>query len=92
MKRATVTLPDDLKIRLDTYLAAQPVAPSFSKVVQTALEAFLSEHELQRALRERDYRPPQGFPDFPVFKGSGKSDISINHDAYLADAHLEPSA
>ena len=86
MKRATVTLPDDLKIRLDTYLAAQPVAPSFSKVVQTALERFLEEQTMQQELEKRGYEPPRWPVTFPVDeKGSGKRDISVNHDKYLAE-------
>ena len=86
MKRATVTLPDDLKIRLDTYLAAQPVTPSFSKVVQTALERFLEEQTMQQELEKRGYEPPRWPVTFPVDeKGSGKRDISVNHDKYLAE-------
>ena len=84
MKRATITLPDDLNERLNAYLKAQPVAPSLTKVMQAALEQFLRTQDLQRELAERGYKPPLRWPvTFPVDEqGSGRSDISVNHDAY----------
>lgn len=89
MKRATITLPDELNKRLNAYLEAQPVQPSLTKVMQAALEKFLDE-QVQTELAKRGYRPPTGFPDFPIFeKGSGKSDISFNHDKYFAEAFKE---
>ncbi len=84
MKRATITLPDDLNERLEAYLKAQPVAPSLTKVMQTALEQFLKEQDMQRELAKRGYKPPLKWPiTFPVDEqGSGRADISVNHDAY----------
>ena len=91
MKRVTVTLPDDLAEQLEVYMNAQTVAPSLTKVMQTALEKFLDEQELQRELAKRGYKPPSKWPvNFPVFEeGSGKTDISINHDKYFAEATKE---
>ncbi len=87
MKRITVTLPDELEQRLDTYRKAQLVTPSLTKVVQKALESFLDNWTRQE-LEKRGYEPLSRWPvNFPVFeKGSGKRDISINHDKYLAEA------
>lgn len=86
MKRATITLPDELNGRLNAYLEAQPVPPSLTKIMQTALEQFLQQQERQRELTQRGYKPPSKWPvTFPVDEqGSGKADISINHDAYFA--------
>ena len=86
MKRITVTLPDALEQRLDIYRKAQPVKPSLTKVVQEAAENFLDDWTRQE-LEKRGYELPSQWLDFPVFeKGSGKRDISINHDKYLAKA------
>ena len=87
MKRITITLPDELEQRLNTYRKAQSVPPSLTKVVQTALENFL-EDWTRRELEKREYKPPSRWPvTFPVDEeGSGKRDISINHDNYLAEA------
>ena len=87
MKRIAITLSNELEQRLDAYRKAQSVPPSLTKVVQTALESFL-EDWTRRELEKRDYEPPSRWPvAFPVDeKGSGKEDISINHDKYLAEA------
>ena len=74
MKRATVTLPDDLAEAVESYTQAQSVPPALTAVVQTALREYLRERGFLRT-----YRPlklePLGI--------SGRSDISINHDLYL---------
>ena len=87
MKRVTITLPDDLNERLEAYLTAQPVPPSLTKVVQTALKQFLDE-QMQAELAKRGYKPTKNFPDFPIFeKGSGESDLSIHHDKYFVEPY-----
>ena len=85
MKRATITLPDELNERLNAYLEAQLVQPSLTKVMQTALKKFL-DAQMQTELVKRGYKSPTGFPNFPIFEQwSGKSDLSINHDRYFAE-------
>ena len=75
MKRATMTFPDDLAEAMDNYAQAQEVPPSLTTVVQTALREYLRGRGFLR-----EYRPLKITP-----KGnSGRSDVSINHDAYLA--------
>jgi metal-responsive CopG/Arc/MetJ family transcriptional regulator len=81
MKRVTVTLPDSLEQELDAYLAKQETPPSISTVLQVALREYLH----SQRLREREYRPGRGVLKLPVAEeGSGKSDVSINHDKYFA--------
>jgi hypothetical protein len=41
MRRATITVPDDLARALDAFIAAQPARPSLTSVVEAALEAYL---------------------------------------------------
>ncbi|MFP3940510.1 MAG: hypothetical protein ACLF0P_09415 [Thermoanaerobaculia bacterium] len=43
MRRATITLSDELEAELEEYLAAQEVPPSLTSLVQAALGSFLSE-------------------------------------------------
>jgi len=75
MKRATVTLPDDLAEAVDNYLQAQEAPPALTTVVQTALRDYLGQRGF---LVSR-----QPFRMSPVGR-SGRSDIGREHDAYLA--------
>lgn len=74
MKRATVTLPDDLADAVESYTRAQNVPPALTAVVQTALREYLRERGFLRT-----YRPLKLEP----LGDSGRSDISVNHDLYL---------
>jgi hypothetical protein len=74
MKRATMTLPDELAEAVERYVKAQEVPPALTTVVQAALREYLRERGFLRT-----YRPLKITP-----KGdSGRSDVSINHDLYL---------
>jgi len=48
MRRATITLPDDLEAEVDSYLAEQEAPPSLTALVQAALRRFLGERRSQR--------------------------------------------
>lgn len=76
MKRATVTLPDDLAEAADNYLRAQEAPPALTTVVQAALREYLGERGFLRKRRPLKIRPAK--------HGSGSSDGSVNHDLYLA--------
>lgn len=76
MKRATMTLPDDIAQALENYTQAQEAPPSLTTVVQAALRQYLSDRGYLRV------RKP--FKITPAQKGSGHRDISQNHDRYLA--------
>ena len=74
MKRATMTLPDDLAQAVDEYVQAQEAPPALTTVVQAALREYLRERGYLRT-----YRPLK-----ITAKGrSGRSDVSENHDLYL---------
>jgi hypothetical protein len=75
MKRATVTLPNDLAQAVGDYIQAQEAPPALTTVVQAALREYLRERGFMRT-----YRPLR---ISPAKKGSGRSDVSQNHDLYL---------
>jgi len=77
MKRATVTIPDDLVKAMEDYTRTQEVRPPLTAVVQVALREYLRERgylPARRALRIR-----------PSSRGSGRHDTSEAHDRYLAE-------
>jgi hypothetical protein len=76
MKRATMTLPDDLAEAVDNYLQAQEAPPALTTVVQAALREYLGERGFLRKRGPLKIRPAK--------RGSGRSDGSENHDLYLA--------
>ena len=76
MKRATVTIPDDLAKAFDSYVRAQEARPPLTAVVQAALRQYLT---------ERGYLRPAGpLRITPVKRGSDRRDVSQAHDRYLA--------
>ena len=77
MKRATMTLPDDLAKAVDEYVRAQEAPPPLTAVVQAALREYLRERGFLR-----QYRP---LKITPAPRGSGRSDVSVNHDRYFAE-------
>lgn len=70
-----MTIPDDLAEAMENYVRAQEVPPALTAVVQSALREYLRERGFLRA-----YRP---LKITPAKKGSGRSDVSQNHDLYL---------
>jgi len=74
MRRATITLPEDLAKAVDDYVKAQDAPPALTAVVQASLREYLRGRGFLR-----EYRPLKITP-----KGnSGRSDVSQNHDLYL---------
>ncbi|MGH3087791.1 MAG: hypothetical protein ACRDSJ_10810 [Rubrobacteraceae bacterium] len=89
MKRATITIPDDLEAKLEEYVRSQDVPPALTAVVQAALREFLEKRE---RFGGREVRPAsEPLRITPAEKGSGLSDVSINHDEYFAEAAYEDS-
>jgi hypothetical protein len=76
MKRATMSLPDDLAEAADNYLRAQEVPPTLTAVVQTALQEYLRERGFLQVRRRLKIGPAR--------RGSGRSDVTESHDLYLA--------
>ena len=76
MKRATITIPDDIEAALEAYVKRQEVPPVLTSITQAALREYLA---------RRGFAPPvKPFVITPANKGSGKRDISLRHDEYLA--------
>ncbi len=82
MKRATITISDDLEAKLNSYMGAQDAPPSLTGIVEAALRRFLEEKQLESRQYRRARRP---FSITPAEKGSGRTDVSIEHDRYLAE-------
>jgi len=76
MRRATITLNDDLEASLDAYVRQQAASPALTAVVQAALREFLER-------RGFDAKPKR-LRVTPARKGSGVRDASVDHDRYLA--------
>jgi len=76
MRRATVTIPNELAEAVEAYVRAQEAPSPLTAVVQAALRQYLTE---RGSLRE-------GTPLVitPARKGSGRHDVSRAHDRYLA--------
>lgn len=49
MKRATITLTDELEAELEAYRAGQEVPPSLTSLVQVALRSFLDQRRSHRS-------------------------------------------
>jgi len=76
MKRATITLPDDIEQALEQFVAEQAVPVQLTAVVQSAVREYLG---------ERGYLPsPAVLRIRPARRGSGKNDVSVSHDQYLS--------
>ncbi len=74
MKRATITLPDDLAEAMDKYVSAQEAPLALTTVVAAALQEFLFQRGFLPAFKSLKIAP----------KGdSGRRDVSRNHDLYL---------
>jgi hypothetical protein len=76
MKRATITINDDLETALESYVRSQEAPPALTAVVQAALGEYLA--------RRGAAPPSHPLRITPAKKGSGKSDISLRHDRYFA--------
>jgi hypothetical protein len=76
MRRATMTFPDDLAEAVDSYRQSQEAPPALTTVVQAALREYL---------RVRGFlRPYRPLKITPAARGSGRRDVSENHDLYFA--------
>lgn len=83
MKRATITLPDDLNGLLESYRQTLEVPPALTAIVQAALREYLGRRGFSS---DPPFRP---FGITPAEEDSGASDISVSHDKYFAES-IEP--
>ena len=73
MRRATITLPDDLEQALERFVDEQTVPVQLTAVVQY--------------LAERGYLPSTSALRIrPAKQGSGQDDVSVSHDQYLSSS------
>ena len=79
MKRTTIMLSEDLKIRATRYCEQKGI--SLGKLLRDALE-----RELEEANTDRQGQDAL-FADQEVYRGEVPVDTSINHDAYLYQDH-----
>jgi hypothetical protein len=76
MRRATITLPDDLDAGVQAYQRSLDAPPTLTSLVHAALRAYLS---------ERGYMARRGpFRLTAAEHGSGATDVSEQHDRELA--------
>lgn len=84
MRRLTLTLPEDLETRFEAYLRGRGVPPE--AVVEDALREYLENgREVLRLDGEAYPAPERPLRFTPVEEGSGKRDVSVNHDRYLTE-------
>jgi hypothetical protein len=76
MRRATVTIPDDLAKAVESYVRTQEARPALTAVVQVALRQYLTERGYLRVAGPLRITPAK--------RGSGRRDVSQTHDRYLA--------
>ncbi len=81
MRRASITIPDELELAIERYRKDLEVSPSLASVVQAALRAYLEERGylvegVDGTLEEEDFIPasgpkPGGLADAPRPKSGG---------------------
>ena len=76
MRRATITIPNDLEAGLEAYTRQQEVSPALTAVLQAALGEYLARRGFLPGARKLRITPAK--------KGSGAKDVSLHHDRYLA--------
>jgi hypothetical protein len=76
VRRATVTISDELESNLDAYIRQQEAAPPLTAVVHAALKEYLARRGFAPGRRKLRITPAS--------KGSGVRDACIEHDRYLA--------
>ena len=76
MRRATITIGDEIAAQLDSWMRQQDAAPSVTAVVQSALKEFLALRGFTTTSWKLRITPSR--------KGSGSHDVSVAHDRYLA--------
>jgi hypothetical protein len=76
VKRATITLSDDLEEAVERYVEAHDARPPLTAVVQAALRQYLTDRGYLRSSGSLRITPAR--------KGSGRRDVSKAHDRYLA--------
>lgn len=83
MQRVTITIPDELMVKIDAFRRREGTSGQLETVVEDVLRRFFVDPDTWGG---REYRPPSGPLHIrPAQVGSGKSDISVEHDRYLTE-------
>jgi hypothetical protein len=99
MKRATITISDQLEPALEAYLKDQEVAPSLTRLLQTALGEFLAARGYggtkkaprAAALLRTDARPTSAPPEpRPTPEPAPTRQPSAAHRPVLSDEPVPP--
>ena len=70
-------MSDEVEEALQAYLRDQEIPPTLTAVAQAALREYLA---------ERGYLSPvRSLRITPAERGSGRNDVSLEHDRYLAE-------
>jgi hypothetical protein len=77
LKRATITLTDELEDAVEAFRDAQDVPPSLTAITQTALREYLVQRGFLRTHRT--------FWLTPVEQGSGDPYASRDHNRHVAE-------
>jgi hypothetical protein len=77
MKQGALSLPDDLVADLDRFGRSQEPPRDPGEIVQTAVRDYLAAHGYQR--------PTRALTITPAERGSGVTDLSLQHDRYFAE-------
>jgi hypothetical protein len=75
MRRATITIGDEIEAQPDAWMRQQDAAPPLTAVVQAALKEFLAHRGFAARSGKLHITPSR--------KGSGSHDVSVAHDRYL---------
>ncbi len=75
MKRTTIMLPDDLKIR--AHNRARGMGISLGELIRESLEATLNHPDEEKLTKD------SLFTDDALYDGKVPTDLSRNHDRYL---------
>lgn len=86
MKRATITIPDDLEAELEAYLGEREDGLDLDALVERALRSYLARQDRWGG---REVHLPRRRPFWitPLEErdAQGEPDVSINHDRYFAE-------
>ncbi len=76
VRRATVTITDEIQANLDAYIRQQDVSPPLTAIMQAALQEFLARRGFIPGAKKLRITPAK--------KGSGAKDVSVDHDRHPA--------
>jgi hypothetical protein len=81
VKRATVTIPDDLAAAVQGYVQSQKTPPPLTTVIRTALRQYVTGQDSTGSISSRSGAPLQ---IRTARRGSGLRDVSQEPDRELA--------